>query len=121
MVAEKKVDDEWKHQVQKEKVKASEQAQQTKPPLPPVSLTTFISGLGVEALMALGQMENPVTRKKETDLEQAKYLIDTIQMLKDKTKGNLKPDEGKMVEELVYNLQMGYVKASQSRKSELNL
>lgn len=121
MVEEKKVDDEWKQRAQKEKVKASEQAQQTKAPLPPVSFGTFVSGLGVQALMAMGQMENPVTHKKEIDLDQAKYLIDTIQMLKEKTKGNLKPDEDKSVEGLLYNLQMGYVKVSQSKKSELNL
>ena len=59
--------------------------------------------------MALGQIENPLTKKKETDLNQARYTIDILRILKDKTKGNLTEAEDKHLQNALYNLQMSYV------------
>ena len=62
----------------------------------------------MQALMLLGEVPNPVTGKKEADLDQAKYIIDMMSMLKDKTKGNLSKDEDRLVEQALYELQMKF-------------
>lgn len=77
-----------------------------------VTFGLFISGLMMEALVALGDLENPVTKKKETSLPHAKFIIDTLSMLKDKTKGNLAKDESDALEAVLYDLRMRFVEKS---------
>lgn len=69
----------------------------------------FLSGLGMQALISLGEIEDPFTKKKQIDLNQAKYIVDTIQMLKEKTRGNLDKEEVSLLDELLYQVQMKYV------------
>jgi len=70
----------------------------------------FISSLGMQTLMHLGEITNPLTEKKEKNLTQAKQTIDIISMLGDKSKGNLTEDESKLLDNLLYELRMKYVK-----------
>ncbi|MCX5666299.1 MAG: DUF1844 domain-containing protein [Candidatus Omnitrophica bacterium] len=74
-----------------------------------VSFSLFITGLMMEAVMALGDMENPVTHKKEPNLEHAKIIIDTLEMLKEKTKNNLSKDEDEAMSSILYDLRMRFV------------
>jgi hypothetical protein len=103
----KHVDESWKESVQKEKetggVNNSAQA-----PVE-VSFGLFITGLMMEAVMALGDLENPVTHKKEPNLQHAKILIDTLEMLKEKTKNNLSKDEDEAMSSILYDLRMRFV------------
>lgn len=120
MVEEKRVDEEWKKRAHDDKIKASQQASNTEQVpnemgIPEINFTNFISGLATQVLMALGQIPHPATGKKELNPEEAKYLIDTIQMLETKTRGNLTPDEAKTMKEMLYNLQMGYVAVTRQR------
>lgn len=69
----------------------------------------FLSGLMAECLIFLGELENPVTKKKEVNLEQSKYIIDLISLLKDKTKGNLTAEEANATDNILYELRMKYV------------
>ena len=69
----------------------------------------FITGLSMQALISLGDLEHPVNKKKEKDLNQAKYMIDTLDMIKEKTKGNLESNEEKFLEDTLYNLRMKYL------------
>lgn len=106
----KKVDEAWKEQVEAEKKKATQKTDQgQRVSLPEPDLNTFVSSLAAQTLMALGQIENPLTKKKETDLNQARYTIDILRILKDKTKGNLTEAEDKHLQNALYNLQMSYV------------
>lgn len=57
----------------------------------------------------LGKIANPLTGKIERNLEQAKYSIDMLIMLREKTKGNLTSDEERALGEAIANLQMNYV------------
>ena len=82
-----------------------------RPPLPEPSLKTFVSGLAGQVLINLGLFENPVTGKREADLEQAKYSIDLLQILQDKMKGNLTDEEAKLISAILYDLRMRYVEA----------
>ena len=74
-----------------------------------VSFALFITGIMMEAVMALGDLENPVTHKKEPNLEHAKILIDTLEMLKEKTKNNLSKDEDEAMSSILYDLRMRFV------------
>ncbi|MDP8253096.1 MAG: DUF1844 domain-containing protein [Candidatus Kaelpia aquatica] len=74
-----------------------------------VNFINFVNGLGLECLVGLGKIENPLTKQKEVNPKQVRYIIDTLDMLKEKTEGNLKDDEQKMINELSSYLKMVYV------------
>ncbi|MGO8987962.1 MAG: DUF1844 domain-containing protein [bacterium] len=81
-------------------------------PLPVIDFSQFIFSLSTSALIQLGEIQDPFTQKAEKNLPLAKQTIDLIGMLKEKTKGNLTPEEGKIIENLLYDLRMRFVKAS---------
>lgn len=105
----KKIDEAWKEAVEKEK--ASTEAQGKFSPVEP-DFTFFITTLAMQTAIALGDIENPVTNRKEENLTQARFIIDTIDMLKDKTKGNLNPEESKILENILYELRTKYISKS---------
>jgi hypothetical protein len=76
----------------------------------------FVTTLALQASIALGQIANPATNKTEEDLVQAKFLIDTLGMLQDKTKGNLNDDESKLLENLLYDLRSIYLSKEKGEK-----
>jgi hypothetical protein len=80
-------------------------------PLPEPSLKTFVSGLAGQVLINLGLFDNPLTGKRQVDLEQAKYSIDLLQILRDKMQGNLTDEEEKLMSAILYDLRMRYVEA----------
>ena len=71
--------------------------------------STFIMSLTSSAFYHLGDMPDPSTGKKEVNLPAVQQTIDMLIMLREKTKGNLKEDEKKLLEQLVYELQVKYV------------
>lgn len=71
--------------------------------------STFVYSLNAQALFYLGKLPNPMTGKYEKDLKTARYLIDTIDMLFNKTKGNLDENESKLITNILYDLKMFYV------------
>lgn len=125
-MSEKKIDESWKEKIEEDKqAPASENipnenksaAENTKKEdeafeMPPIDFNLFISSLGMQALMALGELENPMSGKKEKQLPQAKYLIDTLEMLEVKTKNNLDAQEANMIETMLYDLRMKYISLS---------
>ena len=111
---EKKVDSEWKQRADEEKKKIVDEQKQenSSSSEPPANFLTFISGLAAQSMMFLGLMENPLTKKVERDLPQARYFIDTLAMLEEKTKGNLDEVEAKSLKEYLHQLRMGFVAVS---------
>jgi hypothetical protein len=61
------------------------------------------------ALMSMGKIENPVSKKSEKNIEYAKFAIDTLDMLQIKTKGNLSEYEEKYIQETINELKLMYV------------
>ncbi len=61
------------------------------------------------AIMSMGKLKHPVTDKIERNLELAKVSIDTLDMLKVKTKGNLSEYEEKFLDEVIRELKLNYV------------
>ncbi len=102
------VDDDWKSQVQaeKEELKKKEAAKTDEPSdevaeeavqesdipqeLPPASFVMLVTTLGAQAMSALGFMPDPATGKSNPNRTMAKHFIDTLGVLEEKTKGNLK-------------------------------
>jgi hypothetical protein len=78
-------------------------------PLPKADFAFFCYSMGSQAMMHLGLAPNPVSGKTEPDLTQAKYTIDLIEMLKEKTEGNLTEEENKILMSLLFDLRMRYV------------
>jgi Domain of unknown function (DUF1844) len=85
-------------------------AAQTAPPA--IDFHTFVLSLGSSALLHLGELERPGAGGPEVDLPMAKHTIDILSMLQDKTRGNLTPEEQKLIEGLVYDLKIRYVEAT---------
>ncbi len=106
------VDEDWKRQDQQEKAAVAEQEpkEEAPPPnIPPPNFSLFVSGLATQTLIALGQRENPFTRQKEINRDQARYTIDTLKMIEEKTTGNLTPEETTFLEGVLYDLRMRYL------------
>ncbi|MBU0502897.1 MAG: DUF1844 domain-containing protein [Candidatus Omnitrophota bacterium] len=109
---EKNIDESWKETVAKEK-ESLKKDNGFAPPEPDFSF--FITTLSLQASIALGKIPNPGTNQKENNPEQAKFIIDTLAMLKEKTAGNLKKEEGELLENLLYELRMEYISLSKER------
>ena len=74
-----------------------------------VDFSAFIMSLTSSAFYHLGDMADPTTGKKEVNLPAVQQTIDMLIMLREKTKGNLEGDEKKLLEQLIYELQVKYV------------
>ena len=82
------------------------------PPLPEVNFSTFIVSLSTEVIFHLGEFPHPVSGEKKKDLPLAKHVIDTLAMLKEKTQGNLTEEEQKLMEGMLYDLRMAFIRTS---------
>ena len=71
-------------------------------PLPGGSFRLFITRLSYQGLMSLGIIENPLTNTKAMNLPNAKMLIEDLEMIRDKTRGNLEEDEDEYEDEYEY-------------------
>jgi len=92
----------------------SEDESTTARPYPQVTFSTFVFSLSSSALVHLGEVPDPSTQKVEKDLPLAKQIIDTLAMLQEKTKGNLDKDEEQLLQTVLYDLRLRFVKQSGS-------
>ncbi len=138
---DKKVDESWKDQVEKEKLLAGQEqprpgaAASGRPApagrgaetrggpasgpargagqAPETDFGYFLSSLSMQAMVALGEIPHPATNLPQENLDQARYFIDLLGMLQEKTKGNLTAEEGSLLEGVLYELRMKYVSRTQ--------
>lgn len=75
------------------------------------SFSTLILSLASSAVMALGLETNPHTNKVEKDLEVARFNIDMLKLLQEKTKNNLSKEEEQFLNSVVSDLQLKFVEA----------
>jgi hypothetical protein len=113
------IDEDWKQEAQKEKevLAAQEEAEKEKEeeskhhgPLPKGNFAALISMLTTQALFALGVLQIKGQEKKEPDLEMARYNIDILETLEEKTKGNLTKEEETVLVNTLNEVRMAYVK-----------
>ncbi len=72
------------------------------------SFMQFLSGMSAQCLMHLGMMENPITRSSTVDLPNARYSIDLLEILRQKTAGNLTDEEDKYLSSAIADLKIRY-------------
>lgn len=82
-------------------------------PLPEVNFSSLIFSLSYSALFHLGETADPQGGEKKKDLPLAKHAIDTIAMLKDKTRGNLTEEEQRFLDNILMDLRLKFVKAKE--------
>ncbi len=80
-----------------------------------IDFATFVMSLSQSAFYQLGEVPDPLTGKIEINLPAVHQTIDMLIMLKEKTTGNLTPEESKLMEQMVYELQMKYVAKSKQQ------
>lgn len=68
--------------------------------------------LASSALVNLGEAADPETGERVLDLEQAKEAIDLLSLLRVKTEGNRTDQESHLLEEMLYDLQLRFVRAA---------
>ncbi len=74
--------------------------------------------LSENAMMAMGKIVNPVSGKEEKSFEQAKAFIDLLEMLEEKTKGNLNSNEKTFLETQLTNLRLNFVNEKSDKAAE---
>ncbi|WP_347244015.1 DUF1844 domain-containing protein [Thermogutta sp.] len=116
------VDEDWKARVEKEKQESQKQRESSPsagegdPPLPPPTLTGLASSFSMQALAALGLLPDPLTGKVEVRLNRARHLIDTINLLYEKTSGNITPEEKQALEQMLHELRLAFVQIQSAQK-----
>ena len=82
---------------------------------PRADLASLCVMLYSDALVHLGQVPDPATGRPRTDLDQARFAIDMLAMIEEKTEGNRTLEESAVLEEILGALRMAFVHASRGR------
>ena len=99
----------------KESPKAEQESQ-----APPIQLTfhTYLIMLGSIGMQFLGKLPNPQTGKIEKNLMRVKEIIDLLEILEEKTKGNLTVEEDKVFKSQLSSLRLNYVYEKDLKKND---
>ena len=71
----------------------------------------FILSLNASALIHLGEIPDPHSKKREVNIPAAKHTITILEILAEKTGGNLTEEEKQLLDDMIYNIRMKYVKS----------
>jgi len=116
------IDENWKKEAQREKEilaaqeeeEKKETAEQTRRgPLPKGNFAALISMLTTQAFFAMGLLQVKGEEKRDPDLELAKYNIDMLETVEEKTRGNLNEEEKKVLDNTLNQLRMAYVQVAE--------
>ncbi len=84
----------------------------------PVTFATFVLGLSTQALLHLGEIEDPISGRVERDLVAAKQVIDILGILREKTRNNLDASEERLLDSMLYDLRLRYVDLARGEVKE---
>jgi hypothetical protein len=79
---------------------------------PKLAFGDFIMSLGTSAYISLGHLQDPTFGPAEPDLAAARQIIDILEMLHEKTRGNLDEEEDRLLAGLTYELKMAFVETA---------
>ncbi len=80
--------------------------------------TGLVFSISQAAMMQMGKVTNPMTGKVERDMNQAKTSIDMLEMIREKTTGNLTKEEEKLMNDMLANLQLNYAEEANKKEPE---
>lgn len=81
---------------------------------PGTPFTNFIEPLIAQAYMSLGMLRNPYQPQAKVDVGAARQMIEILTLLRDKTQGNLDPDEEDFMETHLGELKLAFVQRTKS-------
>jgi hypothetical protein len=84
-------------------------------PLPEINFASFIFSLSTTAMYHFGDFPDPGTQEPRKNLPAAKQTIDILSILRAKTEGNLDPNEKELLDGILYELRMRFVKEMSKR------
>ena len=108
--AEEIKEEDRKVKVEKEKEPEAPERAEAEEIYPEINFTSFILSLSTTAMYHFGDFPDPVSGKVEKNLLAAKQTIDILGMLKDKTAGNIDESEKNLLEGMLFDLRMRYVR-----------
>ena len=88
----------------------SDESRDEKFEYPPITFTNFVLSLSTSALFHFGDFPDPASGKTQKNLPAAKQSIDILDMINIKTKGNLDEQENNLIQGVLYELKLRYVK-----------
>lgn len=77
--------------------------------IPPLDFSSLVLPFYTQALIKLGEAKDPLTNQQAENLELAKRLIDLLDLLKERTQGNLKPEEEDFLSNCLHQLRLTYL------------
>ena len=86
--------------------------------MPEVTFAAFVMSMNTSALFYLGEISDPASGEKHKDLVLVQHTIDTLALLEEKTKGNLSEEERELLEHVLYDLKMRYVRDASGSSEE---
>jgi len=105
------VDDDWKAEAKKEKERLAQETTQQEA-IPDPTFAELINMIAMQAIVGFGGMAGPGGERIPPNLDIAKHYVDMLQVLEDKTKGNLTDDEKKLLDQVAYEIRMRYIQAA---------
>lgn len=81
-----------------------------------IDFSGFVLSLATTGMVHLGAIPDPVSGKREENIPGARQMIAVLTVLREKTRGNLSNEESKLLDSLIYEMQMGVMRQSQSIK-----
>ncbi len=129
------IDDDWKAQAEAEKEKLAQEIESKETPaptpagpegeadsaarqLPPADLSSLINQIAMQAMLALGGYEDPQTKKRMVDLTLAKFHIDMLSVIEEKTAGNRSDSENELLDKVLYEMRMHFVQFAQQASGQ---
>ncbi len=104
------IDDDWKSQAAAEKRRLSETIEtEPKASMPEAGFASLVQLIAMQAMVGLGGMAGPTGREIPPNLDIAKLNIDMLDVLDKKTKGNLDPEEKRLLDTTLHQLRLAYV------------
>ncbi|MHB8108667.1 MAG: DUF1844 domain-containing protein [Syntrophorhabdaceae bacterium] len=79
---------------------------------PELNFSTFLLSLSTSAMVSLGELPDPIKNENAVNLMLARQTITIIEILKQKTMGNLTPEEDRLIDGILYDLHIKYVRAA---------
>ncbi len=124
MDRDKFIDESWKDRAKEVNDKSNNSPKEPSPAKDEVpanfdlNFVSYITSLGYQAMIFLGVIPNPITNEIQKNINQAKLIIDTLVMLRDKTVNNLTKEEDDLLNSSIYELQISFIEVSQNETKQ---